>query len=379
MNPKPVFLLLLSVTMVVCAAAGPAEPNNSTPELTFEMSNDAKTWSIETVINGESVTYQDPGPIRPTCMAQIILPRVHQSWMIDSDEAVALATSSPVAQKLSEAQREFLAQGFAARVDTSAANIPNHYSVYLYAVSEADARIMARALFDKCAQNARRSIGYDKTAVKRYQESLKQTQAVLPEKEKQLEQAEKDYKSVKAAMYPLHTEGEAAELAKELILQMDRQSKMLDIDWAGLQGKLQVVEEYLARPDLNSDVTETLEGQRIELMVEMSGLEARRQAIQQIRDEQQRFCTLFRAREELVGAVQELRESLKRAERAIRSRIRRIENPPDSMRPPKVYQNKILIYPIESGDVQNSSRYGILPQPEHIREDDARQGLFEMI
>ena len=49
---------------------------------------------------------------------------------------------------------------------------------------------------------------------------------------------------------------------------------MLDIDWAGLQGKLQVVEEYLARPDLNSDATETLEGQRIELMVEMSGLEA---------------------------------------------------------------------------------------------------------
>lgn len=345
MYAKSTLLLLLSLATVV-GAAGPTEPNDPTPKLTFKINDAVKTWSIETEVDGETVAYRDPGPIRPTCMAQIILPRVHESWMIDSGEAVALATSSPVAQEFSEAQHEFLAQGFAARVDTSAANIPNHYSVYLYAVSEADARIMARAMLDKCAQNAQRSIDFERQELKKRQESLKQTQAALPEKEKQLEQAETDYKSVKAAMYPLHTEGEASELAKELILQMDRQSKTLDIDWAGLQGKLQVIEEYLARPRLNSDVVETLEAQRIELMVEMSGLEARRKAIAGIHEGQRLFCTRLEARSELEYAVRQLRETLKRDEEAIRARTRRLENPPDYMQPPKVYQNKIILYPI---------------------------------
>ena len=189
--------------------------------------------------------------------------------------------------------------------------------------------------------------------MKRRQESLKQTQGVLPEKEKQLEQAEKDYKIVKSAMYPLHSEEEAAKLAKELILQMDRQAKTLDIDWAGLRGKLEVVEEYLSRLDLNSNVIETLEAQRIELMVEISGLEARRQAIQGIRHGQQRFCTLLDARNELKDSVEQLKDTLKKDEVRIPVLISQLKNPPEYMQPPKVFQNEILIYPIESVDAQN--------------------------
>jgi hypothetical protein len=355
MKPKSTLLLLLSLITVVSAASAPTEPNDTTAELNFEMKDDVVTWSIDTVVNGQLVTYRDPGPIRPTYMAQIILPRTRNTArMIESaGEAVALATSSPVAQKLSEAQREFLNQGFAARVDTSAANIPNHYSIDFYAVSETDARVMTRALLDRCIQLVQREIDLDKKELKKRQESLKQNRVVLPEKEKQLEQAEKDYEAVKTAMYPLHTQGEAEELAKELILQMDRQSKTLDIDWAGLRGKLQVIEDYLSRPDLNSNVVETLEAQRIELLIELSGLEARRKAIAGIHDEQRLFCSRLEARNELNNAVRQLRETLKRDEETIHATTWRIENPPDYMQPPKVYQNKIFIHPIESVDAQN--------------------------
>jgi len=354
MNAKSILLLLLSLATAACAASAPTEPNDTTPEPTFQMNSDVMAWTIETDVDGKSGTYRDPGSIRPTYMARIILRRVDRSRMISSGEqALALAKGSPLAQQLSQAQKEFLAEGFGARVDTSAANIPNHYSVNFYAVSEEDARIMTRALMDKFAANARRSIGFEKEELTKRQERLKQNQAALPEKEKQLEQVQKDYEAAKSSTYPLNSKEEAAQLAKELVLQMDRQAKTLDIDRAEVRGKLRVIDEYLAKPDLGNNVIETLETQKIELLIELSGLEARRQAIRNFRDEQQRFCTLFHAREELAGAVGQLKDTLKRDEEVIRGITWRLENPPDYMQPPKVYQNKVIIYPIEAADAQN--------------------------
>ena len=92
---------------------------------------------------------------------------------------------------------------------------------------------------------------------------------------------------------------------------------------------------------------------RIELMVEMSGLEARGQAIRRIRDEQQRFCTLFQAREGLAGTVEQLRDTLKHDQEVIDGITSRLKNPPVYMRLPEVYQNKIVIHPIEGVYTQN--------------------------
>ena len=353
MNAKSTTLLLLALAPVAFSASAPTEPNDAAANLIFERNDEVVSWVIETEVNDESVIYHNPGSIRPKYMAKIILPRVHRSHMISSGGALARAQGRPVAQKLSEAQKAFLVQGFGAWVDTSAANVPNHYSVNFYAVSAEDAKIMTRALMDQFATNARRSMGFEKEELKKRQERLKQNQAALPEKEKQFEQAEKDYKVAKSATYPLSDDGEAAQLARELILQMDRQAKTLDIDQAGLRGKLEVIDQYLSRPDLNNDVIETLEAQRIELMIELSGLEARRRAIRQIRDEQHRFCTLLDAWDELMRSVAQMRKALKDDEAVIRGITGRLKKPSGSLVPPKVYENKVIIYPIEAKDSQN--------------------------
>jgi hypothetical protein len=269
------------------------------------------------------------------------------------EQAMGWALTSPLAQQLPAAQKEFLDQGFGARVDTSQVNVPKHYSVNFYAVSEADAKTMARALMDKFAANARRAISFEKQELKKRQERLKQSQAALPEKEKQLEQAEKDYQVAKSATYPLSDDGEAWELAKELILQMDRQAKTLDIDQAGLRGKLEVIDEYLSTPDLNNDIIETLEAQRVDLLIELSGLEARREAIRRIREEQHRFCTLFDAWDELGGSVRQMKKTLEDDQEAIRGITGRLKKASGDLVPPKVYGNKVIIYPVEAADSQN--------------------------
>jgi len=352
MNPKSITLLVLFLVPAALWASDPAEPNETTANLNFKMDRDRVPWAVETGVNGELLMYHDPGSIRPKYMAKIILLRVDRSWMISSDkEALALAKSSPLARQLSQAQKDFLAQGFGTWVDTSGANLPYHYSVNFYAVSEEDAKVMARALLDKCAKNVRKSIALEGEELKKRQQRLKQNQAVLPEKEKQLKQAEKDYEVAKSSTYPLNSEEEAAKLAKELMLQMDRQVKTLEIDLAEIRGKLEVIEQYLSRP-LDNNVIETLEAQKIELMIELSGLEARRQAIRKIRGEQQRYCTLLNARNELKNSVGQLKSSLKRDEEVIRGITSRLKDPPDYMQPPKVYQNEIILHPIESADSQ---------------------------
>jgi hypothetical protein len=143
MTAKSSLLLLLSLATVALPASVPTEPNTTSVELRFEMDREIMPWVIETDVNGKSITYHDPGAIRPTYMAKVILPR---NEMFSSAGVLAKTMDSPLAQKLSEAQKEFLAQGFGVWVDTSAANVPDHYSANFYAVSEEDAKIMARAL-----------------------------------------------------------------------------------------------------------------------------------------------------------------------------------------------------------------------------------------
>ncbi|UCD52875.1 MAG: hypothetical protein JSW27_09595 [Phycisphaerales bacterium] len=350
MNPKSTMLLLLSLTTIAFSASAPTEPNDAAAPLSFERNDEVVPWVIETEVNDESVIYRDPGPIRPKHMAKVILPR---NKMFSNREIVGRVTSSALIQKSSEAQKEFLAQGFATRVDTSADNVPDHYSVSLYAVSAEDTKIMVRALTDKFAEDARDIAAYQRSELKKYQETRKHSQAALPKKDKQLEQVQKDYEAAKLATYPLNSEEEAAQLARELVLQMDRQAKTLDIDRAGVRGKLEVIGQYLARSDLDNHVIETLEAQRIELLVELNGLEARREAIQQIRDEQHRFCTLLGARNELKTSVEQLKEALEKSADIIRTITGHLKNPLPYMQPPKVYQNKVIIYPVEVADSQN--------------------------
>jgi hypothetical protein len=182
---------------------------------------------------------------------------------------------------------------------------------------------------------------------------LEESQATLPEKQKQLEQVEKRYQQAKDSTYPLNSDEEASQLAKDLVLQMDRQVKTLDIDLAGVRGKLEVINEYLSRPDLSTEAIETLEAQRIEQMIEMSGLDARRRAIGQVRDEQQRFWDLVRQRYELQNAIERLEREIERNQERTRNLTYRLEHPFGDMVVPPVYLNKVILYPIATGDSQD--------------------------
>ena len=43
-------LLLLSLTKVTFTTAAPAEPNDATPELSFQVSSDPVSWTVKTQV-----------------------------------------------------------------------------------------------------------------------------------------------------------------------------------------------------------------------------------------------------------------------------------------------------------------------------------------
>jgi len=350
MTAKTIILLILSVASVAFCASAPAEPNDAVAELKFEKSPLAPTWTVSAAVDGELVTYYNPGSVRPEYAAKITLPR---DRIFSSDVVMQMVMRSPLAQKLSPGQSEFLTQGFGVSVDTTAANVPNHYSVNLYAVSEEDARIMAHALIDTFATNAGMAVASEREELEQCQERLKQNQAALPEKERQLEDMRKQYEATKSSTYPLSSEYEARKLAEELVLQMDRQAKTLDIELAGVRGKLKVIDEYLGKPNLDNNVIETLEAQRIEQTIELSGLEARREAIHRIRDEQRRFCRLLEIVNDLERSVGQMKNTITRDQEIITGITNRLANPSGYMVPPKIYQNKVILHPIAPEDAQN--------------------------
>lgn len=350
MTSKSTLVLLLSFAAVAFSASAPTDPNDAAAKLRFERSPDPSDWTILAPTDDGLIPYPNPGSIRPTCMAKIILPR---DEVFSGPEAMEMAMHSPLAQKLSPAQREFLAQGFGARHDTGPFNVANHYSVDFYAVSEEDAKIMARALIDKFAENARKVVASERQELQKRQESLKQNQADLPEKEKQLEDVRKQYEAAKSSVYPLSDDSDAWQLAKDLILQMAQQTKTLDVELAGVRGKLEVIGEYLAKPGLNNNIVETLEAQQIEQMIELSGLEARRRAMRQICDEQQRFCTLLDTLFGLEQSLEQMKEVINRDQDVVTGITNRLANPPQYMVPPKVYQNKVILYSVAGEDSPN--------------------------
>ncbi|MBP8303941.1 MAG: hypothetical protein KBE04_07430 [Phycisphaerae bacterium] len=295
--------------------------------------------------------YIDPGPIRPTHAAKVSLPR---DRVYRGKEVLNLVMESPLSQRLSKAQRDFLATDLGIWVETRNPEIPNHYSIWLYAVSAEDAKTMARAILDTLKAIADRNLASVKRGLAEARQRLEQNQAVLPKKEEELKTVEKQYEQAKDAAYPHLNDEEASQAAKDTLLQMDREMRTLDIDLAGVQGKLRVIDQVLDKPTRGDGkiVNERIEALKTEQMIELSSIEAKRQAIEQVRGEQRRFRGLCLERQDLPRTIGALKEALARDKGAIERATFDLEHPSpqNDLLPLPVYQNKVLIYPIQPKD-----------------------------
>lgn len=349
MAAKRTLLLLLALSTVAFAATATTEPNLAAPKPRFEMSD---------ISLGMAPSF---GGVRPKYEAEVVLLE-DRSFL--PPEALDWIMDSTLAQKLSQTQRDFLAgprgdgreQNYG--IELRGGPGKDHVSMELYAVSEQDAKIMALALLDALTTRARTERMRHSRWVDGLKKEAEQREVELSEKDKRLKEVDSKYDQRKKALYPHLRDDEAAQLAKELVFQMDKEGKMLDIELAGIRAKLEIINEYLSGSSsskyrITGQKIERLEAMYIDLMIELSGLQARREAIERIRTAEQGFYSLYRERKQLNQIVPSLRSALKGKKQRVERETTKLERQSGELVPPKVYENKVIIYPIQATDPQN--------------------------
>ena len=337
-----VIIIILACIIVPVLAAEPNESNEQKTALKFETSIETQIWTIVVgkTDDGKPMYYAYPGPVKPSYVAKVLL---HEDYPLSGSApgVMKLISESPIVKKFSNEQQKFFKTELIARIDAPD-RIPFYYSTWLYATSQEDAKLMVQAYIDGLNKNIEKRLSNYKRAMSEYQQKLDNAQKELPEKQKELKEVEQSYQSIKEATHRFSPDGEAYDLAKTSVVEMDKTLNALDIELAGIREKLKTIEKYRNEASLRDKLNEM----HIELMIELSGLEARRKITEQIRTREQEFLYLYNRRSDLKSKVISLEESIKDSKRIIKDYTDEIDNPRTSMQPPKVYRDMVTIYPV---------------------------------
>lgn len=347
MRPVTISIVLLVLLATHAATAAQTEPNDAPLKLKFERSTEPRNWTVrgQNTEGGTWVLYDNPpGPIKPTHIAEVVL---HREYPRSTSERGVLEKiqDSPIAKKFSKAQQEFLKTGFAVLVDEEARNIPNHFSTWLYATSEDDAKLMARAYIDGLNRNVNERLGEYKRKLHESQQRLEAAQKELPEKQAKLKAYEEQYKPVKQDRHQFESDDEAAKSSQQTVTEMNRMLDALVIEFVGTSEKLKTIEKYRkGQEKLSSQLYLKLDEMFIEQTIELGSIEARRQMAERIRAQEQEFLRLLAERSQLQHDVNRLEALISSLPELISHFTHELENPTPDMLPPKVYQDKVTIY-----------------------------------
>jgi hypothetical protein len=340
-------LLTLSLTAVSSGTAAPADPNGPAANPRFA-TGEPKFWAVyELGPEGKSKVYVDPGSMRPTCLAEFFLPRTQRYG--NGTQVLKHIIASPLAQKFSKAQRDFLAQGYAVAEDMEPDRHAGYYPLWFYAVSEEDARTMALAFLDFLTSESKRMTAETRVQLDKAKERLQQNQAALPKKKGELDVAVAGYSKVKNENYYLFSDEEALQTAKEVLLQMEKEARIVELDLAGVRGKLKVIDRYINEvKTTGKPVPPQLETMKTEQMVELSGLEARREAIGRFGAIPREFVALNSNRETFTKEVRLLTHAIEDDTHAVEETTRSLEQPTQYsyLLPPKIFDDTVVIHPV---------------------------------
>ncbi|MCP4607878.1 MAG: hypothetical protein GY845_04090 [Planctomycetes bacterium] len=335
-------LAIVLTLAFICAPLLGAEPDEATTELEFE-------------IRSERPSISRARPLRPplesTHFAKLFIRGRWNSQPIKDEDPVLAILSTNAARTMSPTQREFVSTLPFKYIDLGN-TIGNHTYFRVFGVGEYDTQKMVKALIEALANKADKEVQHYLNKIKESKEKIAKVKNELPEKQKQLEAAELKYKEIKNARYLSLDDSEIYTKTKETMFQMDKMLDTLEIELAGIQEKLKKIVKYrqIKQADAKKFSPETLDKldqMFVEQLIELSSAKSRQEAAVQIREREKEFLNLFDQWANLESEVNRLKKDLEISENNLRDDGNILANPLPDMRPPKVYQNKVTIYPVK--------------------------------
>ena len=336
-------LVTILLLACICAPLVGADPNEAEKELEFEISSDRPSINLQRSLRP---------PFEATHYAKLYIRGRWNSQPIKDEDPVLAILSTTAARTMSSTQREhvstlpFKSIGFGN-------TIGNHTYFRLYGVGEYDTQKMVKAFIEALANKANKEVQHYLNKIKESKEKIAEIKKKLPEKQKQLKEAELKYREIKNTRYFPDNPNEIYRKSMETVFQMDKTLDTLEIELAGIQEKLKKIVKYRQNKyaddakKFSPETLDKLDQMYVEQLIELSSAKSRQKAAVQIREREKEFLVLFNQWSNLEGEVNRLRHDLEMSENNLRLAETRLANPTPEMRPPKVYQNKVTIYPVK--------------------------------
>ncbi|HUU15896.1 MAG TPA: hypothetical protein VMW72_02005 [Sedimentisphaerales bacterium] len=223
--------------------------------------------------------------------------------------------------------------------------VRRHYQIRLYAMSELDARKTAEAFVEALADKAEKIRSY-KDHILMLQREIFQTKQEILEKEAENEVALANLRENIKNVHYLSTDE-----AKQAISELNTMLNNLDIELAGMKAKLQAIQEHRERQKIinREGILLKLEDMWIDLLIELKVAEARKETATEIRMRAEDFCKKMGAKKaEFQKNVNEYKMRVTMNEQEIHQFKEKLADPDMETLPLKVYQNKVTIYPVRA-------------------------------
>ena len=348
-------LVIAMILAFISFSALGVEPNLPKTKPRFEINSEKQQWQVEGGKIGK-------GPIKPTHVAELFLPYSDEYSPNSNLQRIMRMLKTFPGRSISSEQRVFLsaltvkdAISIIDRGDT----VRRHYHIRLYAMSEKDARKIAEAFIEAMADKAEK-IGIYKERIRMLQEEIFRTNKKILDKEAETEVALANFRENITNVHYLSTDE-----AKQAISELNTMLNNLDIELAGMKAKLQAIQEHQFRQKairnknleerterINRDgILLKLEDMLIDLLIELKVADARKETATEIRMRAEDFCKQMDAKKaEFQKDVNEYKMRVTMFEQEIHQFNEKLADPDMETLPPKVFQNKVTIYPVRAED-----------------------------
>ncbi|MHC4395977.1 MAG: hypothetical protein ACYS1A_10025 [Planctomycetota bacterium] len=331
-------LTVALILTCICIPTLAAEPNETTTEVKFETKREARRWLKR---NGEPAK----GPVKPTYVAELIV----SQGVFWSEDKILKASA---AQTISELQRNFLTSTIFDRVIIDDPIVQDCRQYHLYAVSVDDAKKMVQAFLEISIDETNKRMQRLQASREEVKEEIAKINKEKPEKEAELKAAQAKLDEAKKTGHY-----RSFDAVNKTISEMNKILDNLNIELAGMNAKRSAIMGHQERQKSIRDkkldegisregILLKLEEMWIDLLIESKVAEAKKETATRIRKQAKDFNNLIEKVDGLEAAYSSLSATLKNAT----DELNRIEfglaGPAPYLLAPKVYQNKVTIYPV---------------------------------
>lgn len=348
-------LVIALVLACICVPVLGAEPNEAKTELKSEISREPQQWvtgikklGLRQEKDGDRVRITKnvigKGPIKPTHVAVLFIGFEQKFPSFYQYEVVKSILSNPAGQSLSQQQADFLfTKDCICQIGEFGQMLSNHHQFRVYAVSQDDAKKTAKALLEFLTKKAEEQVRYWEKRSESFEDDIAATKKQISEGDAELRDAKNRLEEIKNKVHYLSTDE-----AKKTVSELNKMLNDVNIEIAGKRAELQEIGDSLQKPNLTSwpNILQNLQEMQIQRIIELKGAEGKKETATKIRQQAEEFVNLHNLNSNLPKDLTFLRKKLSAYKRSLSSAEKELDKPGPDMLPPKVYQNKVTIYPV---------------------------------